>query len=222
MSGGDENGDRDLRIAQGLVEQVRAEGVSLTGPGGVLRNLTKTVLETALNAEMDDRLGYEKGDSSVKFGPNERKGSSAKTVRADVGDVRIDVPRDREGAFTSQIVAKYSRRVEGFDETMISLYAKGMTTGEIQAHLEDIYQARISRETISKITDTVVEEMHSWLARPLDRVYPVVLIDAIHVKIRDGQVANRPIYVAVGIDTAGERDVLGLWAGTGGEGAKGW
>lgn len=222
LPAGDENADRDLQIAQELVEQARAEGVSLTGPNGLLRSLTKTVLETALNAELDDHLGYEKGDTAGKFGTNERNGSSAKTVRTDVGDVRITVPRDREGTFTPQIVPKYSRRVEGFDETIISLYAKGMTTGEIQAHLEDIYQARVSRDMISKITDQVVEEMNAWLARPLDRVYPVVLIDAIHVKIRDGQVANRPIYVAVGIDVAGERDVLGLWVGSGGEGAKGW
>ena len=139
-----------------------------------------------------------------------------------MGEVRIDVPRDREGTFTPQIVPKYSRRVEGFDDAVISLYARGLTAGEIQAHLSDIYGAKVSRDLISKITDKVVEDLNSWQARPLDRIYPVVLIDAIHVKIRDGQVANRPIYVAVGITLAGERDVLGMWVGTGGEGAKGW
>ncbi|RSM56892.1 IS256 family transposase [Kibdelosporangium aridum] len=211
-----------MRVARELIEKARAEGVSLVGPNGLLRQLTKTVLEAALNAELDEHLGYEKGDSAGKFGSNERNGSSAKTVCTDVGEVRINVPRDREGTFTPQIVPKYSRRVEGFDETIISLYAKGLTTGEIQAHLADIYQAEVSRELISKITDKVVDEMTSWQARPLDRVYPVVLIDAIYVKIRDGAVVNRPIYVAVGIDLAGERDVLGVWVGTGGEGAKGW
>jgi putative transposase len=214
--------DLDVRIARELIEKARVEGVSLVGPNGLLRQLTKTVLEAALNAELDDHLGYEKGDSAGKFGANERNGSSPKTVRTDVGEVRIDVPRDREGTFTPQIVPKYARRVEGFDDAVISLYAKGLTTGEIQAHLADIYGAQVSRELISKITDKVVEELNSWQARPLDRVYPVVLIDAIQVKIRDGAVANRPIYVAVGINVAGERDVLGLWVGTGGEGAKGW
>lgn len=214
--------DLDVRVAHELIDKARTDGVSLVGPNGLLRQLTKTVLETALNGELDEHLGYEKGDSAGKFGANERNGSSAKTVRTDVGEVRIDVPRDREGTFTPQIVPKYARRVEGFDDTVISLYAKGLTTGEIQAHLSDIYDADVSRDLISKITDKVVEDLNSWQARPLDRVYPVVLIDAIHVKIRDGAVANRPIYVAVGITLAGERDVLGMWVGTGGEGAKGW
>lgn len=217
-----ENDDLDVRIARELIERARADGVSLVGPNGLLRQVTKTVLEAALNTELDDHLGYEKGEVVEKFGSNERNGSSPKTVRTDVGDVRIDVPRDREGTFTPRIVPKYSRRVEGFDDTVISLYGKGLTTGEIQAHLSDIYDAEVSRELISKITDKVVDELNSWQSRPLDRVYPVVLIDAIHVKIRDGAVANRPVYVAVGINVAGERDVLGLWVGTGGEGAKGW
>jgi transposase-like protein len=217
--GGD---DLDVRIARGLLERARTEGVSLVGPDGLLRKLTKTVLEAALNAELDGHLGYARGDQFGKFGSNERNGSSPKTIHTDVGEVRIDVPRDREGTFTPRIVPKYARRVEGFDDTVISLYGKGLTTGEIQAHLSDIYDADVSRELISKITDKVVDELNSWSARPLDRVYPVVLIDAIHVKIRDGAVANRPVYVAVGINVAGERDVLGMWVGTGGEGAKGW
>lgn len=215
-------GDLEVRVARELIDKARADGVSLVGPDGLLRQLTKTVLETALNAEMDDHLGYVKGDREAKFGSNERNGSSGKTVRTDVGEVRIDVPRDREGTFAPRIVPKYARRVEGFDDTIISLYAKGLTTGEIQAHLADVYDADVSRDLISKITDKVVEEMNAWQARPLDRIYPVVLVDAIHVKIRDGQVANRPVYVAVGITLAGERDVLGMWVGTGGEGAKGW
>lgn len=214
--------DLDVRVARELIDRAREDGVSLVGPDGLLRQVTKTVLESALNSELDEHLGYAKGDVAEKFGTNERNGSSSKTVRTDVGEVRIDVPRDREGTFTPQIVPKYARRVDGFDDTVISLYAKGLTTGEIQAHLEDIYDAKVSRDLISKITDKVVEDLHSWQARPLDRVYPVVLIDAIHVKIRDGAVANRPIYIAVGISLAGERDVLGMWVGTGGEGAKGW
>ena len=214
--------DVDVWVARELIDKAREEGVSLVGPNGLLRQVTKTVLESALNTELDEHLGYEKGDLAGKFGTNERNGSSSKTVRTDVGEVRIDVPRDRDGTFTPQIVPKYARRVDGFDDAVISLYAKGLTTGEIQAHLEDIYDAKVSRDLISKITDKVIDDLNFWQARPLDRVYPVVLIDAIHVKIRDGAVANRPIYIAVGISLAGERDVLGMWVGTGGEGAKGW
>ena len=205
-----------------VVERARCEGVSLTGPGGLLSQITKTVLESALTAELDDHLGYEKGDPAGRGAANQRNGRSQKTVHTDVGSVRIDIPRDRNGSFDPQIVPKHARRIEGFDESVISLYAKGLTTGEIQKHLSEIYDVDVSRELISKITDKVVAEMNEWQVRPLDRVYPVVLIDAIFVKIRDGQVANRPIYVAVGVTLDGQREVLGLWAGTGGEGAKHW
>jgi len=212
----------DVRIAQELVERARKEGVSLAGPGGLLSQITKTVLEAALNAEMDEHLGYPKGDPTVGEDGNHRNGRSQKTVHTDVGSVRIDVPRDRNSEFEPVMVPKHSRRVEGFDESIISLYAKGLTTGEIQKHLSEIYEVEVSRELISKITDRVVDEMNEWQSRPLERVYPVVLIDAIFVKIRDGRVVNRPVYVAVGVTLAGERDVLGLWVGTGGEGAKHW
>jgi len=205
-----------------LVEKAKAEGVSLAGPGGLLSQITKTVLESALTAELDDHLGYEKGDPAGRGSGNERNGRSQKTVHTDIGSVRIVVPRDRNGSFEPRIVPKHARRVEGFDESVISLYAKGLTTGEIQKHLAEIYDVDVSRELISKITDKVVSEMNEWQSRPLERVYPIVLIDAIHVKIRDGQVVNRPIYVAVGVNLAGERDVLGAWVGTGGEGAKHW
>lgn len=136
--------------------------------------------------------------------------------------MQLAVPRDRQGSFEPQIVPKHARRVQGFDEAIISLYAKGLTTGEIAAHLAEIYGTQVSRELISKVTDKVNDELAAWQSRPLDRVYPVLFIDAIHVKIRDGQVANRPIYVVLGINCEGERDVLGLWVGTGGEGAKHW
>jgi transposase-like protein len=207
---------------QGLIDQARADGLSLAGPDGLLSRVTKTVLESALNAELDEHLGYEKGDPAGRGAGNQRNGRSQKTVHTDVGSVRIDVPRDRNGEFEPKIVPKHARRIEGFDESIISLYAKGLTTGEIQKHLSEIYGVNVSRELISTITDKVVEEMNEWQSRPLERIYPIVLIDAIHVKIRDGQVANRPIYVVVGVTLAGERDVLGLWAGAGGEGAKHW
>ena len=138
------------------------------------------------------------------------------------GPVELDVPRDRAATFEPQIVKKRQRRLSGVDEVVLSLYAKGLTTGEISAHFAEIYGASVSRETISRITDKVIEEMNDWAVRPLDEIYAAIFIDAIVVKVRDGQVANRPFYAAIGVSLAGERDILGLWAGTGGEGAKFW
>ncbi len=140
----------------------------------------------------------------------------------DVGPVQIDVPRDRDASFEPRIVAKRQKRLTGVDEMVISLAAKGLTTGEIAAHLTEVYGAQVSRQTISTVTDKVIEGMVEWQNRPLDCVYPVIFIDAIHVKIRDGQVANRPVYVALAVTREGHRDILGLWAGDGGEGAKYW
>lgn len=171
---------------------------------------------------MAEHLGYDEGERPAEPSGSHRNGSSAKTVSTEVGPVRIDVPRDRAGEFEPQIVPKHARRVEGFDESIVSLYAKGLTTGDLRAHLAEIYQVEVSRDLISRVTDKVVAEMEAWRARPLDSVYQVVLIDALYVKIREGNVANRPIYVALGIDRHGERDVLGMWVGTGGEGAKHW
>ena len=211
-------GERDL--AGELVERARSEGVELVGPGGLLGELTKDVLETALDAELSEHLGYEKHERSEAV--NARNGARAKKLLTEVGPVEIDVPRDRDGSFDPKIVRKHQRRLGGVDEMVISLTAKGLTTGEVQAHLVEVYGAEVSRETVSKITDRVLEEMSEWHSRPLDRVYPVVFIDAIVVKIRDGNVANRPVYSAVGVTTEGERDILGLWVGDGGEGAKYW
>jgi putative transposase len=152
-----------------------------------------------------------------------RNGTRPKTVISDaVGEVGISVPRDREGTFEPQIVKKRQRRLTDVDEIVLSLYAKGLTTGEIAAHFAEIYGASISKETISRITDKVVAEMQEWASRPLDAVYVAVFIDAIVVKIRDGQVASRPVYAAIGVTVDGRKDVLGLWAGTGGEGARFW
>jgi putative transposase len=212
----------EVELAQELLERARAEGVSLVGPGGLLQGLTKTVLETALEAEMTEHVGYEPHDPAGRNSGNSRNGTRAKTVLTDIGPVDIDVPRDRDGSFAPVIVPKRKRRLSGVDDLVVSLTAKGLTTGEVQAHLAEIYNAQVSRETISKITDRVLDTMAEWQNRPLDVVYPVVFIDAIHVKIRDGQVANRPIYTAIGVTVDGERDILGLWAGTGGEGAKYW
>jgi putative transposase len=209
--------------AEEMVRRAREQGLSLTGPDGLLKQLTKTVLETALNQEMTEHLGHEKHGRPAAGSGNVRNGTRAKTVLTEsTGQVGIDVPRDRDGTFEPQIVKKRQRRLTGVDEIVLSLYAKGLTTGEISAHFEEIYGASVSKETISRITGKVLEEMQAWQARPLDGVYAAVFIDAIMVKVRDGQVANRPVYAAIGVTLAGEKDILGLWAGTGGEGAKFW
>jgi putative transposase len=210
------------QLARDLVERARAEGVELVGPGGLLAGLTKTVLETALEAEMSEHLGYDKHDPAGRDGGNSRNGSRAKTVLTEIGPVQIEVPRDRDGSFDPLVVRKRQRRLDGIDQIVVSLTARGLTTGEIAAHFDEIYGAKVSRDTISRITDKVVEEMTEWRSRPLDRVYPVLFIDAIIVKVRDGQVTNRPVYVVIGVTVNGERDILGLWAGDGGEGARFW
>lgn len=213
----------EQQAAVELVRMAREQGLSLTGPDGLLKQLTKTVLETSLNEEMTEHLGYEKHGPAGAGTGNIRNGTRPKTVLTEAsGQVEIDVPRDRAGTFEPQIVKKRQRRLNGVDEVVLSLYAKGLTTGEISAHFAEIYGASVSKETISRITDKVIEEMNDWTTRPLDGVYAAIFIDAIVVKVRDGQVANRPFYAAIGVTLAGERDILGLWAGTGGEGAKFW
>ena len=213
----------EAEAARELVRMAREQGLSLTGPDGLLKQLTKTVIETALDEEMTEHLGYEKHDAVAKETANARNGTRSKTVLTETtGPVEIEVPRDRDGSFEPVIVRKRQRRLNGVDEVVLSLYAKGLTTGEISAHFAEIYGASVSKETISRITDKVLEEMAEWQNRPLDEVYAAVFIDAIMVKIRDGQVANRPIYAAIGVSLAGEKEILGLWAGTGGEGAKFW
>ncbi len=224
--GGPGQGDRPGHLGGGcadeLVGRAQAEGLQLTGEGGLLQQLTKRLQESALEGEITDHLGYDKHDPAGKNGGNSRNGTRAKTVLTDVGPVGIAVPRDREGSFEPKIVKKRQKRLTGADEMVISLSAKGLTTGEVQAHLAEVYGAEVSRQTISTITDKVMDGMAEWQNRPLDPVYPVIFIDAIHVKIRDGAVANRPIYVALAVTVEGRRDILGLWAGDSGEGAKHW
>lgn len=206
------------QLAEQLLAQAKEQGVELVGPNGLLNQLTKNVLETALDAEMAEHLGYEKHDPAGRGSGNSRNGTRAKTVLTEIGPVEIEVPRDTNSSFEPEIGKKRQRRLTGIDEIVLSLTAKGLTTGEVAAHFADVYGATVSKDTISRITDKVVAEMAEWCNRPLESVYPVVFIDAIFVKIRDGQVTNRPIYVAVGVTCAGERDILGLWAGDGGEG----
>ncbi len=199
----------DAQLVRLLAERAQADGISLAGEGGLLAQLTKLVLEAGLEAEMTAHLGYDKHDPAGRDGGNSRNGTRTKTVLTEIGPVAIEVPRDRAASFAPVTVPKRVRRLRGVDEMVISLVARGMTTGDVQAHLAEVYDTRLSRQQISDITDTVLERMAEWQNRPLDAVYPVVFIDAIHVKIRDGQVANRPIYVALAVTCEGTREVLG-------------
>ena len=208
-----------------LVKAARARGEDLTGPDGLLKILTKDVLEIALEEEMTEHLGYDKHAAEGRNNANSRNGTRAKTVTTPAaGEVVIEVPRDRDGTFEPVIVKKRQRRLNDVDAVVLSLFARGLTTGEISAHFAEVYGVSISKDTISRITDKVIEEMQAWASRPLQAVYAAIFIDAIVVKVRDGQVANRPFYVAIGVDLNGRRDVLGLWAGThgSGESAKYW
>jgi len=210
-------------IAQ-LVARARADGLKLTGKDGLLGQLTKRVVESALDGELDDHLGYQRHQRGGSVDGNARNGKRAKTILTETGEVQIEVPRDRDGSFSPTLVAKRQRRLTGLDDMIVSLSAKGLTHGEISAHLAEIYGAGVPKSTISTITDRVLDGMSEWQSRPLDSVYPVMFIDAINVKIRDGQVANRPIYVVLAVTCEGTRDILGLWAGEhgDGEGAKFW
>jgi transposase-like protein len=214
----------DEELVRQLTERARAEGLQLAGEGGLLQRLTKLVVESALDGELDDHLGYDKHDPVGRDGGNSRNGRRAKTLLTEAGPVEISVPRDRDGSFEPRIVAKRQRRLSGVDDLVISLSAKGLTHGEICAHLAEVYGAAVSKQTISTITDRVLDGMAEWQSRPLDAVYPVIFVDCVNVKIRDGQVANRPIYVALAVTVDGTRDILGLWAGEhgDGEGAKYW
>jgi putative transposase len=212
----------DEQLIAMLVDRARGDGLRLTGEGGLLQQLTKRVLESALDGEITDHVGYDKHDPAGKGSGNSRKGSRTKTVLTDVGPVEVRVPRDAAGTFEPQIVRKRQRRLSGVDDLVLSLSAKGLTHGEIAAHLAEVYGTEVSKQTISTITDKVMDGMAEWQNRPLDRVYPVLFVDAINVKIRDGQVANRPIYVVMAVTVDGTRDILGIWAGDGGEGAKYW
>ncbi len=215
-------GASDEQLIAMLVDRARSEGMQLTGTGGLLQQLTKRVLESALEGEITDHLGYDKHDPAGRNSGNSRNGTRSKTVLTEVGPVEVKVPRDVEGSFEPRIVRKRQRRLTGVDEMVLSLSAKGLTHGEISAHLAEIYGAEVSKQTISSITDQVMEGMAEWQNRPLDRVYPVLFVDAINVKIRDGKVANRPVYVVMSVTVEGTRDILGIWAGDGGEGAKYW
>jgi putative transposase len=218
-------GDAERAAIREMVKSAKERGLDITGPDGLLKLLTKTVLETALEEEITEHLGYDKHDPAGRDGGNSRNGTRSKTVISDAfGAVEIDVPRDRDGSFTPVIVKKRQRRLGDVDKIVLSLYGKGLTTGEISAHFAEIYGVSVCKEVVSSITDKVIEEQQSWSSRPLASHYVAVFVDAIHIKVRDGSVANRPFYAAIGVDLRGHRDVLGVWAGTpgAGESSKYW
>ncbi len=213
---------RESGAFEELMEQIDSGELQIDGKNGFLNQMIKAVLERGLKAELSGHLGYEKGDSAARVLPNSRNGSYPKTLASQVGDVELAVPRDRNGTFTPQLVPKGSRRTGGLDEMIVSLYAGGMTIRDIQRHLESTIGTELSHETISKITDDVLDEVLLWQRRPLDPVYPILYLDAIVVKIRDGaQVRNKAAHIAVGVDMDGIKHVLGIWVEAT-EGAKFW
>ena len=205
-----------------LIDRAEQGGVQLTGEGGFLPELVKAVLERGLDAELTSHVGYERGDPAGRGSPNSRNGTTPKTVASEVGSLPLDVPRDRAGSFEPRLVPKGERRLRGLDDMIISLYAGGMTVRDIQHHLARTIGTELSHETISKITDAVLEEVRAWQARPLEPIYPVVYVDALVVKVRDGhQVRNKAAHIAIGIDLDGIKHVLGIWVQST-EGAKFW
>lgn len=194
----------------------------LIGENGLLKQLTKALVERALEAEMTDHLGHARHEAIVNPNGNARNGKSRKTLKGDFGELPIEIPRDRHGSFEPQIVAKHQTRWTGFDDKIVSLYARGMTVREIQSHLTELYGTEVSSSLISTVTDAVMDDVKAWQSRPLEPIYPIVYLDCIHVKVRDtGAVRVKAVYLAIGINLQGEKEVLGLWIAQT-EGAKFW
>ena len=194
----------------------------LIGETGLLKQLTKALMERALGAELTDHLGYEKHDPAGYNSGNSRNGTSSKKVKGEFGEIVVETPRDRNGSFEPRILQKHQTRFDGFDSKILSMYARGMTTREIQGHLEQMYGVEVSPTLISGVTDAVIEEVKAWQNRPLEPIYGLLFLDALYVKMRhEGRVENRAVYVAIGVDLEGRKDVLGLWT-SGNEGAKFW
>jgi len=211
----------DLKLVDKLLADYK-KPEDIIGENGLLKQLTKALLERAMQAEMTDHLGYEKHDSVGNNSGNSRNGATTKTLKGDFGEMPLETPRDRNGSYEPKIVGKGQTRFTGFDDKILSMYARGMSTREIQGHLEEIYKVEVSPTLISNVTEEVMEEVKIWQSRPLDAVYPMIYLDALVVKIRDtGHVRNKAIYVAIGVNMQGVKEVLGLWAGQS-EGAKFW
>src|SRR5665213_3076261 len=213
---------REAGALDALFAKIDAGELQLTGDGGFVPGLIKATLERGLQTELTDHVGYEKGDPDGRFFPNSRNGTTPKTVASEVGDIDLDVPRDRDGTFTPRLVPKGARRLGGIDDMIISLYAGGMTIRDIQHHLVSTIGTDLSHESISKITDEVLEEITAWQHRPLEALYPVIYLDALVLKVRDGaHVRNKAAHIAVGVDMDGIKHVLGIWVQHS-EGAKFW
>ena len=212
----------DAELADRLIAQAQEQGVELLGEGGLLKQMTKAILERSLAIELTDHLGYEEGDPAGAGSGNSRNGTTAKRLLTEAGHLDLEVPRDRNATFDPQTVRKGQRRLDGVDKLVMGLYARGMTVRDIQAQLKETFDLDVSHDLVSKITDGVLEEVREWQSRPLDRVYPVIFLDAIVCKVREnGSVRNKAAHLAVGVDGDGKKEVLGIWVETT-EGAKFW
>jgi len=208
-----------------LIDQLMAgyqKPEDLLGEHGLLKQITKAFVERALQAEMESHLGHAKHDAVTNPTGNARNGKSTKTLKGEFGELPIEIPRDRDGSFEPQLIPKHQTRWSGFDDKILSLYARGMTVREIQGHLEEMYGTEVSPSLISSVTDAVIDEVKAWQVRPLDALYPIVYMDCIHVKVRDsGAVRAKAVYLALGINLSGEKELLGIWIAQT-EGAKFW
>ncbi len=212
----------DDATLEAIMDRIDANGLELLGPNGVLRSLTKKIMEAALDAERTDHLGYERGDPAGRGSGNSRNGTTPKRVLTDAGDVDLDIPRDRNGTFEPKLVPKGEPRLSQFNELICGLIAKGMSVRDVQDHMAQIYGVDISPELVSKITDAILPELRAWQSRPLDAVYPILYLDAIVVKVRDDHmVTNKAVHIALGVDVEGRKQVLGMWLQRD-EGAKFW
>ena len=212
----------DLSAIDALLADAQATGTPIDGVDGLLNKMTKAVIERALVAEMTHELGYERGDPAGSGSGNSRNGTSQKTISTPNGPVTIEVPRDRKGSFEPKIVPKHARRLGQIDEMILSLYARGMTTRDIEAHLREVYGVNASRELISNVTDVVTDEIELWRNRPVDEVYPIVYIDGIRIRVRDkGAVTVKVAHLVIGVDVEGRKHALGVWIAEA-EGAKFW
>ena len=205
-----------MAIDTKLLDQLLAEHghrpEDIIGETGLLKQLTKALLERVMQAEMTGHLGYEKHDPAGHKSGNSRNGNSKKKLSGEFGEIDLETPRDRNGSFEPKMVAKHQTRFAGFDQKILSMYSRGMSTRDIQGHLEEMYAVEVSPALISQVTDAVHEEVRAWQSRPLDSIYPIVYLDALYVKMRDnGQVQNRAVYVAIGVNMDGVKNVLGLW-----------
>ncbi|MDP9169254.1 MAG: IS256 family transposase [Acidobacteriota bacterium] len=209
-------------VSDELIDEWLKEGRKPEDVHGLLKQITKAVVERAMQGEMTRHLGYTKHDPAGNKSGNSRNGVTRKTLKGDFGEVEVETPRDRNGQFEPQFVKKNQTRWTGFDDKILSMYSRGMSTRDIQGHLEEMYQVEVSPSLISEVTDSVIEDARAWQNRPLEPFYGIVFLDALYVKMRrEGRVENRAVYVAIGIDLEGRKDVLGLWTSAN-EGAKFW